>query len=386
MSKEPGSLREIAGAFLKLGCVAFGGPLAHISMMEEEMVRRRGWVNAARFAEGVAVCQALPGPASTQLAIWLGYARAGWLGGLVAGIGFILPAFCLLLILSALYVRYGRLPSAQAISYGVNAAVISIVLAAGWRMARSAVQDWFTGAILAVVFVLSLLRVELVWLLLAGGFAGLIRYHWKPFASRAAVFTFPLLLAIDTARQWEIAWFFLKAGAFMYGGGFVILAFIEQQVVVGERWLTRQEFLDGTAIAQITPGPVLIAATFIGFKAGGLTGACIATAAVFLPSFVFIFLAAPNLARWRDAAGFQAFLNGVNPAVAAVILAAAILLAYGHPPEEPGAIRDLPAVLIGLAALVALARYRVSIPLLLLCAALAGVAAQLLARWMMLPI
>lgn len=330
-----------------------------------------------RFAEGVALCQVLPGPASTQLAIWLGYARAGVPGGLVAGICFVLPAFCLLLMLSALYFRYGRLPSAQTISYGVNAAVISIVLTTGWRMARSAVQDWFTGAILAVIFVLALLRVELILLLLAGGLVGLIRYHWKPFASNAAMWVFPLL-AIDAARQWEIGWFFLKVGAFMYGGGFVILAFIEQQVVVGERWLTRQEFLDGMAIGQITPGPVLIAATFIGYKAGGWLGACIATTTIFLPSFLFVLLAAPNLARWRDAAGFQAFLKGVNPAVAAVILAASLLLAYGHPPVEPGAIRDLPTALICLAAIAALIRYQVSIPLMLLCAAVAGAGAKFL--------
>lgn len=382
MSQKSGSLREIAAAFLKLGCIAFGGPLAHIGMMEEEMVRRRDWMDEERFAEGVALCQALPGPASTQLAIWLGYARAGVPGGLVAGISFVLPAFCLLLMLSALYFRYGRLPSAQTISYGVNAAVISIVLTTGWRMARSAVQDRFTGAILALIFVLSLLRVELILLLLAGGFAGLIRYHWKPFASKAAVWAFPLL-AIDAAREWEIGWFFLKVGAFMYGGGFVILAFIEQQVVVGERWLTRQEFLDGMAIGQITPGPVLIAATFIGYKAGGWLGAFIATTAIFLPSFLFVFLAAPNLARWRDAAGFQAFLKGVNPAVAAVILAASLLLAYGHPPVEPGAIRDLPTALICLTAIAALNRYQVSIPLMLLCAAVAGAGAKYLARWLL---
>lgn len=374
--KPQNALLEVFGVFLRLGAVAFGGPLAHLGMMEAEAVQRRQWVSAQRFAEGVAVCQALPGPMSTQLAIWLGYVRAGWFGGLLAGIGFILPAFCILLVLSVLYTRYGSVPSAQDVFYGVNAAVIAIILTTGWRLGRAAVPDVFTGVVLAAAFTATLMRVELVWILLVAGGLGLLRYGRQRRPPRAAIFLFsPLLALLANADQLlQLAWFFLKAGTFLYGGGFVIVAFIEQGIV-GQGWLTRREFLDGVALGQITPGPILTTVTFIGYLVAGWAGAFVATIAVFLPSFLFIFAAAPNLARWRGAEGFQAFLKGVNPAVVGEIMASAWSLGYGQPHRgTPGAIHDLPTALLLVAAIFALGRWKLSVPWVIGGAAVVGLA------------
>lgn len=364
------NLREVATLFLRLGAVAFGGPYAHAGMMEQEAVQRRHWLDEAHFAEGLAVCQALPGPMSTQLAIWLGYVRAGFLGGIVAGVCFILPACVLISVLAAIYLRVGRLPSLDGIFYGVNAAVIAVLIATAWRMATSAVKEWFTGLLFCAVLCLALLRVPLVWLLLGAGLLGMLRYGWRP-KPTAAAGLLPLLALIPLGRLAELAWVFLKAGALLYGGGFVIIAFVEQDVVRNHAWLTHREFLDSVALGQITPGPILVTATFIGFKVAGLAGAAVATVAIFLPSFVYILLAAPNLAKIRKAVWFQSFIKGANPAVAAAIFAAAWSLAAGGS-GRTGAVRDIPTGVIFVASLAVLMRYKIAAPWVVAGAAVVG--------------
>ncbi|MBI3911387.1 MAG: chromate efflux transporter [Armatimonadetes bacterium] len=367
-------LREITALFLKLGCIGFGGPQAHIAMMEDECVRRRRWLDHDAFLEGLGVCNMLPGPASTQLGIWIGYVRAGWPGAILAGLCFLLPAFLLLLAASWAYFTYRARWDLGAWFFGINAAVIALILHSCYRLSRSSVRRPWHWLLVGFGLAATLAGAEIALTLALAGLVSILVEHWAKQRVR------PAGLAVapgGLVALAQLAAFFLKVGAFIYGGGLVIIPFIQQEVVRGHGWLTAPEFADGVALGQVTPGPVVITAAFIGYRVAqthglsGPLGAMVATAAIFLPSFAFILAAAPFLKRVRRARMIQAFLAGVNPAVVGAILGATLPLAMG-------VLRGvgLPAIAGWLAlvilALLALLRTRVSTPALVLVAAAIG--------------
>jgi chromate transporter len=380
------SLGALAGYFLRLGLTSFGGPPAHIAMMEEGVVTRRRWVSPAQFAEGLAVCQMLPGPVSTQLGIYVGYLRGGVAGACLAGIGFLLPAYLILVALSALYWRYGSVPAFGSVFYGLNPAVIALILAAAWRLARSGVR----GAPAATVATAAgaaraALGVSELHILLAAGVLGAL----LPALNRAedslgspppegeggdgtgarAPSTGGGLAAVAVpaagALLLPLAVFFFKVGAFVFGGGYVIVPLMESHVVDRMGWMSRAEFLDGVALGQVTPGPVLITAAFVGYRVAGIAGSAVATAAIFLPSFLWVLALAPRLARLRRWRRMRGFLSAATPAAVGLIAVSAWSLGRA-------CIIDAPTAVIAATALVLALRRGARPALLILGAAAAG--------------
>ncbi|MFL5732465.1 MAG: chromate efflux transporter [Chloroflexia bacterium] len=357
---QPHPLREVAGLFLRLGIIGFGGPSAHVAMMEQEVVHKRGWLERQAFLDALAATNLVPGPNSTEMAIHIGYLRAGRVGGLVAGLLFILPAFGLMLGLSWAYVAYGAVPQVDAVFYGLKPAVLAVILVTTYRLGRAAVTD--RNLVLLGLFSLAvglLVPGAEIAALLVAGVAGLLLYAPRPAStSLKSLLITPTLTGLwysvvsTQASVLALAWVFLKAGALLFGGGYVMIPLVEPEVVGQYGWLTHQQFLDGIALGQSTPGPIVITATFIGYVAGGLPGALVATAAIFLPAFVLVlFLTGPFTNRLRNAPRPRAFLKGVNAAVVGAILAAALTL-------STSAIIDLPTLAILAASLLALLRLR----------------------------
>lgn len=336
---ERTSLWELAQAFLKLGTMAFGGPAAHIAMMEQEFVRRRGWLNEQEFLDRLAAANLIPGPSSTEMAIYIGYMRRGWPGLVVAGCCFILPAAFMVCMIAAAYVRYGALPRVGGVLYGLKPVVIAIILQAFWKLARSAVKS----NVLAMVGVLATMLCflganELLTLLCAGVLAGLPPLFQKLRRARASsgssvsgvlisLFKFPLanfnakflVGALATAGAVAVAPFsltrlfltFLKIGSVLFGSGYVLLAFLRADLVQHLHWLTEKQLLDSVAVGQITPGPVFTTVTFIGYLVGGVPGAVVATIGIFLPGFFLVAASGPIIPRIRRSPVASAFLDGV---------------------------------------------------------------------------
>ncbi|MGB3308773.1 MAG: chromate efflux transporter [Nodosilinea sp.] len=384
----PARLKELALLFLKLGAIGFGGPQAHIAMIHNEAVVRRGWMKEDQFLEGVAICEMLPGPASTQTGIYTGYLRAGQLGAVVAGVCFILPAFLIVLALSWAYFRFQGVPQIEHLFLGISPVVIAIIFGFCWKLSKKAIKDWQGIAIALTVLLLSLLfRVNILLLFLLAGLAGLVIYRppSPPPAGpspRASAWLAPLIpitqslpnllanlsadpLVVSGFWGWDriqdyaipLTTFFLKTGAFIFGGGLVIIPLLETAVVNDFQWMTRSQFIDGVALGELTPGPVVITAAFVGYKVAGVLGALVATVAIFTPSFLFIMFASPFLLRLRKNPWVKSFIKGVLPAALGAIAAAAIPLAAAAlvQPTLPGTIV---AIVVGLAALIALVRFR----------------------------
>jgi len=360
--------------FLRLGFIGFGGPLAHIAMMEAETVERRGWLSKAQFMEGLALCQMLPGPASTQLGIYIGYLRAGLQGAILSGLAFILPGFAIITTLTWLYGRYGTLPQVQGMFTGINPAVVAIVAFACWRLGRSAITTLPLGLLAGAAFLATWLwRADAMLVLLAAGCVGLLLERTRGAAAGFGLLAIaPALPAAPTALPGaaafpalDLAWLFFKAGAFVYGGGYVILPFVYREAVERYGWLDLRTFLDGIALGQITPGPIVNLSAFVGYQVGGLPGAALACAAVFLPAFAAILLAIPLMDRIRRAPAAQAFLRTVNAAVVGTILGATVPLAQG-------AIVGLPTGVIAVASLILLWRNRLDTFYLVLGGAVLG--------------
>lgn len=373
-------LLELAQLFLKLGLIGFGGPQAHIAMINDEAVVRRGWFTQEQFLEGVAICEMLPGPASTQMGIYTGYVRAGQLGALVAGICFILPAFLIVLTLSWAYFRFQGIPQIDNLFLGVTPVVIAIIFGFCWKLAKRGITDVKSGAIaLAVLLVTLLFQVNILLQFVLAGIVGLILY--SP-SNRTSAWLVPLLpmmqvlpktLAtvspdtLELSSFWgleriqeyylTLIFFFLKVGSFIFGGGLVIIPLLESEVVNQFHWLTRSEFLDGVAIGEFTPGPVVITAAFVGYKVAGAMGALISAIAIFTPSFLLIMGAAPLLVRIRQNPWIRSFLQGVTPAVLGAIAAAAIPLAQTAIIQDTLG-RSILAAIVGILALVALIRFQ----------------------------
>lgn len=321
------ALRELASLFLKLGTTAFGGPAAHIAMMEDEVVRRRKWLSQGEFLDLLGATNLIPGPNSTELAIHIGCRRAGWPGLLVGGTCFILPAFLIVLGLAWAYVTFGKLPAANGILYGVKPVVIAVVVQALWRLGQSAAKTRFLVALGLFATMLSSLGVNELLVLFGTGIAAMI---WSWLASSigqrgrppAALLGFlpafatgPTLASAPITASFGLAplfWFFVKVGSILFGSGYVLLAFLRADLVERWGWLTEAQLLDAVAIGQITPGPVFTAATFIGYILGGFPAATVATIGIFLPAFVFVWLSSPLISRLRKSASAGAFLDGVN--------------------------------------------------------------------------
>jgi chromate transporter len=340
-----GRLGELARLFLKLGCVAFGGPAAHIAMYEDEIVRRRRWMSGEHFLDLVGATNLIPGPNSTEMTMHIGYERAGWSGLVVAGVSFILPAALITGVLAWLYVQYGTLPAAVPFLVGIKPAVIAIILGAVWRLGRTAVKSGRVLAVGVAVFIAVVAGLNEVVALLVGGVLGMM---WLRLGARVEdktrVLAVPLgALSLKMAGLgtmgagigavlasvplWKLGLFFLKVGAILYGSGYVLIAFLHGDLVAGYGWLTDQQLLDAVAIGQFTPGPVLSTATFIGYVIAGVPGAVVATVAIFLPSFFFVLMLNPLIPRLRSWPWTAAFLDSIN--VSALALMVAVTLELG---------------------------------------------------------
>ena len=331
-------LSEIAWLFFRLGLTAFGGPAAHIAMMEDEFVSRRKWISRQHFLDLIGATNLIPGPNSTEMTMHLGYERGGFAGMLAAGGCFIAPAAALTGAVAWAYVEYGALPAVEPWLAGIKPAVLAIIAGALWKLGKKAIKGWRLAPVAAAVFAAMLAGVGEVPALLAGGVLGML---WLRASEPKAVGLFPLLLLPRDA--WaaaaagsagaaavslsKLGLFFLKVGAILYGSGYVLIAFLEGGLVDDYGWLTQQQLLDAVAAGQLTPGPVLTTATFVGFVLGGVKGAAVATLGIFLPSFVFVAILNPVVPKLRKSEWTAAFLDAVNAAAVALMAAVTLELA-----------------------------------------------------------
>ena len=360
------ALRELAGLFLKLGTVAFGGPAAHVAMMREEVVARRRWMSEEEFLDLFGATNLIPGPNSTELAIHLGRTRAGWRGLTVAGVCFILPAALIVLVFAALYARYGTTPAVENLLYGITPVVIAVVAVALWNLLRAAVKGPLTAVVGAAALVLYLLGVPEIPLLAAGAlFVLLVR----SVRSQQGLFSFlPLGLLIQAPGIFpslgQLFLSFVKIGSVLFGSGYVLLAFLRSEFVASGL-LSSQELLDAVAVGQVTPGPVFTTATFIGYLLGGVPGAVLATVGIFLPAFVFVAITGPLIPRLRSSPVAARILDGVN--VTSLALMAGVTWQLGR-----AAIIGPVTALISALALLLLLRFKVNPAWLVLGGGAAG--------------
>ena len=316
----PDRLAELARLFLRLGSTAFGGPAAHIALMEDEVVRRRGWLSREEFVDLLGATNLIPGPNSTELAIHVGFSRAGWPGLVVAGACFILPAALIVTGFAWAYVRYGSLPAAEGFLHGVKPVVIALVAQALWRLGRTALRNrWLAALAIAAAAANALGADELVVLGVAAALAVAGRI-----GSAGAPALLPFLTAAPTAAGasaglWPLFLFFAKVGSVLFGSGYVLLAFLRAGLVEERGWLTESQLLDAVAVGQVTPGPLFTTATFVGYLLGGGAGAAVATLGIFLPAFFFVAVSAPLLPRLRASPTAGALLDGVNAASLALM-------------------------------------------------------------------
>lgn len=327
---EKNRLKEIAALFLKLGFIAFGGPAAHIAMMEREVVDRRKWMSRQHFLDLVGATNLIPGPNSTEMTMHCGHERAGWKGLVVAGSCFIAPAVLLTGLLAYFYVEYGSIPAVEPFLYGIKPAVLAIILSAIYKLGLKALKNWQMGVIGALVIVASLMGVNEITAILAAGVLGLL---WlglqKGISGKKAnsMVGIPLLMAGGTTglgiavSNSKLFLVFLKVGAVLFGSGYVLVAYLDAELVEGLGWLSRAQLLDAIAMGQFTPGPVLSTATFIGYQINGWGGAVVATLGIFLPSFLFVLLLNPLVPKLRKSPWAASFLDAVNIAAVGVMVA-----------------------------------------------------------------
>ncbi len=374
-----GRLRELAWLFLKLGTTAFGGPAAHIAMMENEVVTRRKWMSREKFLDLLGATNLIPGPNSTELAIHVGHERAGWAGLIVAGVAFIVPAVVIVTAIAWAYVRFGTLPQAEAVLYGVKPVIIAVVLQALWGLGKTAVKSRLLAAVAIACVAASLAGLNELAVLLAAGMAvagwrwGAERLRDRGGGAAGCFMGIPILGTLGAPATGAATFgllplflFFLKVGSVLFGSGYVLLAFLRADLVDHRHWLTESQLLDAVAVGQVTPGPVFTTATFIGYVLHGGTGALVATLGIFLPSFVFVALSGPLVPLLRRSRTAGAFLDGVN--VASLALMVTVTWYLGR-----SAITDLATVLLaGLSALLLL-KFRLNSAWLVLAGALVGV-------------
>lgn len=355
-------LDQLASFFLRLGTTAFGGPAAHIAMMEDELVRRQRWLSRDKFLDLLGASNLIPGPSSSELAIHIGYLCGGWRGLLVAGTCFILPAGAMVAAIASLYVRYGKLPATAGILYGIKPVVIAVILQALWSLGRTAVKTKFLALVGVASLFLSLLGLHPLLLLLVAGVAAC--------ASQMRPLQLSVLpsiggLAITSFNLTALFLVFLKIGAIVFGSGYVLLVFLRGDLVTHRGWLTDAQLLDAVAVGQVTPGPVFTTATFIGYVLGGIRGAIVATVGVFLPAFILVAASGPLVPRIRKSKVASAFLDGVNVASLALMFVVSWQLARAS-------LTDVATIVLTVASLFLLLRYRLNSAWLVLIGAVVG--------------
>jgi len=367
LSKVP--LPRFVGYFFWLGTVGFGGPIALAGHMQQDLVDERGWIGKEDYLEGLALAQLAPGPLAAQLAIYLGYIRAGMPGATAVGVAFVLPSFLMVLALSAAYVRFGGLPWMQGMFYGIGAAVIGIITRSAFKLTKLTLGKdkllWGIFTILAVSTAWT--SHEIIWLFLLGGVVSvLVKAYPMRMQTRSVI---PLLFTFGTfgvnGTLAQIFLYFAKAGMFVFGSGLAVVPFLYGGVVQGHHWLTDHQFVDAVAVAMITPGPVVITVAFIGFIVAGVPGATAAALGIFLPVYLVVVLLAPSYKRWAKNPQLNAFVRGVTAAATGAIAGAVIVLARRS-------IYDVPTFAIAIVSLAVLFRWKIPEPVVIGCAAMAG--------------
>ena len=385
-----GSMSELVLYFLRLGFLGFGGPVALVGQMERELVADKGWLTKEQMRESIAICQSLPGPLAIQVGIYIAYLRCGFWGAWAGGWAFILPNFVIVAALGALFVHLGDLKPVTAVFYGVSPAVIALILHSCYRLARLGMEDYLQWAIAAVCLVVTIvLQAEVALLFLGAGLVGILYYgslfRRPPVAAVPLVVgqvAAPILAQVAPVASGSIltklGLFFLKAGSLTFGSGLVIVPFLEQGLVQQFHWLDEREFLIAVAIGMISPGPVVITATFVGYVVAGFWGSLVSTVGIFLPSFLLVLIAAPLLARYRLNPNVQGFVKGAYAAAIGTILGACFLLGRI-------AIGDWLSALVGIVSLAVLFRWKVNNPLLIAATAVVGLIAYPLLQpgWVM---
>jgi len=372
---------DLVRYYLRLGVLGFGGPVALVGQMERELVGDKKWLTKEEMREGIAVCQSLPGPLAIQVGIWISYIRGGFWGAWAGGWAFILPNFVIVAALGALYVHFGGLPWVTAVFYGVSPAVIALILHSCYRLTKLGMDDWLQWALAAVAFAVTVaVRAEVAWIFLGCGALGVL-YYGSLVRARTATSTtssflvgLPLVAggveasAASSTMLGKLFVFFLKAGSLTFGSGLVIVPFLEKGLVQQTGWLNEREFLVAVAMGMMSPGPVVITATFVGYLVAGFWGSLTATIGIFLPSFLLVLIVAPVLVRYRKNPNVQGFIKGAYAAAIGTILGACVLLGRI-------AIGDWLTALVALVSLVVLFRWKVSNPLLIAGAAGIGLIA-----------
>jgi len=368
-------IKDLVRYYLGLGALGFGGPVALCAQMEQELVQQRRWLTRQEFREGMAVCQSLPGPLAIQVGIFISYIRGGFWGAWAGGWAFILPNFLFVAALAALYVHFGDLSPVKAIFYGVSPAVIALIVYSCHRLINLGMEDYLQWILAAGCFIVTVvLQAEVALLFIISGVIG-VAYYGTSFRKWVRHLIPPMLMVLPTkvgvvavsiaTIHGQLLAFFLKAGSLTFGSGLVIVPFLEKGLVQQTGWLTGRQFLIAVAMGMLSPGPVVITATFVGYLVAGFWGSVVSTIGIFLPSFLLVLIVAPILIRHRDNPNVQGFVKGAYAAAIGTILGAGLLLGKI-------AIGDWLTALISLASLVALVRWKISNPLLVVITAIVG--------------
>ena len=367
------TVRELVLYFLKLGTIGFGGPVALVGYMHRDLVERKKWINEEDYKEGLALAQLAPGPLAAQLAIYIGYVDYKIIGATLAGLAFILPSFFMVVAIGYSYVQFGGLPWMQAVFYGVGSAVIGIMAISSYRLTKKTIgKDWLFWVIFVALAVVTFLTEnENIWLILASGIIVWLVKAPPKFINTHQHLFYPFFLQISNQglfddKMIQMAWFFLKAGAFIFGSGLAIVPFLYGGLVNEHHWLNEQQFLDAVAVAMITPGPVVITVGFIGYLIGGFEAAVVAALATFLPCYLFTIIPAPYFKKYGKHPGIKAFIDGVTSAAIGAIAGAVLVLGKRQ-------LIDIPSTVICLAVILVLFLFKkIQEPILIVLAALVG--------------
>ncbi len=352
------TLADLIKYFLKLGTIGFGGPVALVGYMHRDLVENKKWINDSDFKEGLALSQLAPGPLAAQLGIYIGFVHFGLLGATLSGLAFVIPSFIMVVLLGIAYQAYGGLPWMQAIFYGISAAVIGIIVLSSYKLTVKSISKFEIAAIksnwllwifyITAIILTAVTQKEELLLFVALGFIYMIvkappEWIKRPKTASLFLFTSVGFTTIDLGKLGELAWFFIKAGAFVFGSGLAIVPFLHSGVVVEHHWLTENQFVDAVAVAMITPGPVVITVGFIGYLISGFTGACIAALGVFLPCYLFTVILAPYFKKISQNKSIKAFVDGITAGVIGALVGAVIVIAIRT-------IIDIPTALIAIGA------------------------------------